>query len=74
MKMQKLFILPKKTFTIFGPSFHPRSFSGSRTGVQPAHDSIGHGQDEGVRGRPRDAHGPHVQVSKLTIYSRNLQL
>ena len=31
-------------------------------GVQPAHDPLGHGQDEGIPGRPRDAHGPHVRI------------
>ncbi len=31
-------------------------------GVQPAHDPLGHGQDEGIPGRPRDAHGPHVRL------------
>ena len=37
------------------------TFLGPRSGDQPAHDPVGHGQDEGVPGRSRDAHGPHVQ-------------
>ena len=37
-------------------------FLGPRLGFQLAHDSLRHGQDEGVRRRSRDAHGPDVQV------------
>jgi len=34
--------------------------SGEGPGVQPAHDPVGHGEDEGVPGGPRDAARPHV--------------
>ena len=32
--------------------------------VQPAHDPDRHSEDEGASGGPRDAHRPHVQVSR----------
>lgn len=31
---------------------------GKGSSVQPAHDPVGHGEDEGVPGGPRDAAGP----------------
>ncbi len=34
---------------------------GSRPGVQPSHDPVGHREDEGVPGRSRDASGSDVQ-------------
>ena len=37
-----------------------RSSIGARPGVQPAHDPVGHGEDEGVPGGSGNATRPHV--------------